>query len=547
MAIKPTAGWNANSFLIFDYQNKSDFKFAGIDVSLNKLVMGHRDATGWHVDEQAVVTGGLKSDTSYNMLLAVNGLNATLVVNNQNAFTHTFQARIVNGYSYGLNWGLVGVGSNNSRGSFDDVQVQILPPQITFDQTEDFSDGIANLFTAGTTGAWSVGGGRYSATPGILTGMSLLDIGPDHLAVASYLELNATVSANGRAGFVFDRYGDESFKFAAIDSTANRLLIGHWTQKSGWVVDASATPTTAIVAGTSYSLNLTLKGTTVSAKLSPLGSPASIAVVGFSFNAATVDGNFGLLATGGIASFDDVRVKTDDAAFRTAGGGAQVASTTIATQSDSTLTQSQLDAIASVAISDWTRALGDGDARLAAFADVRIGVADLADGELGYTSGKSVLIDDNAAGYGWYTGMVPLQSSYMDLVSVVEHELGHVLGFSHDDANRFAVMSEDLAVGERLPILSLDKEAAAAPHAAPVAPTFDLFAQYGGMPNAGIDWQANASGGWNIALSPYAVPAAATTAGNLPSFAWTPADGNGDGSYDRMGRDLVGKKPGKSK
>jgi len=72
------------------------------------------------------------------------------------------------------------------------------------------------------------------------------------------------------------------------------------------------------------------------------------------------------------------------------------------------------------------------------------------------------------------------------------------------------------------------------------------------MPNAGIDWQANASGGWNIALSPYAVPAAATTAGNLPSFAWTPAggqaaDGSGDGSYDRMGRDLVGKKPGKSK
>src|SRR6185295_3810086 len=137
---KPVGGWAANSYLIFDYQGKADFKFAGIDVSTNKLVMGHRDASGWHVDEQAAVKASLKADTSYNLLLAINGLNATLVVDNQLAFTHTFQPRIVAGYSYGLNWGLVGVGSNNARGSFDNIQVQVLPPQITFDQTENFSD-----------------------------------------------------------------------------------------------------------------------------------------------------------------------------------------------------------------------------------------------------------------------------------------------------------------------------------------------------------------------------------------------------------------------
>ena len=43
-AIKPTGGWKANAYLIFDYQAQTDFKFAGIDVSTNKLVMGHRDA-----------------------------------------------------------------------------------------------------------------------------------------------------------------------------------------------------------------------------------------------------------------------------------------------------------------------------------------------------------------------------------------------------------------------------------------------------------------------------------------------------------------------
>jgi hypothetical protein len=320
------------------------------------------------------------------------------------------------------------------------------------------------------------------------------------------------------------------------------VTIGHYTAKGVWVNDAVVSKT--VLAG-SHTLGLSLKGTTVSVTLD------SQTVAGFAFNAATVDGRFGLLARSN-ANFDDVRIKTDDSAFSTTTGGAQLASSTITTQSDSTLTQSQLDAIASVAISDWTQALGDGDARLAAFGDVRIGIADLADGELGYTSGKSVLIDDNAAGYGWYTGLVSQQSSYMDLVSVVEHELGHVLGFSHEDASRFAVMSEDLGLGERLPILSLGKEPAAAPHASPATPAFDLFAQYGGMSNASIDWQASAIGGWSVPLSPYAAPAATTSAGNFSSFAWTPnsgqaGDGSGDAGYDRIGRDLIGKKPGKTK
>ena len=35
--------------MIFDYFRPTDFKFAGIDISTNKLVMGYRDASGWHV------------------------------------------------------------------------------------------------------------------------------------------------------------------------------------------------------------------------------------------------------------------------------------------------------------------------------------------------------------------------------------------------------------------------------------------------------------------------------------------------------------------
>jgi hypothetical protein len=306
LAIKPTGGWNANGFIIFDYQGKQDFKFAGIDVSTNKLVMGHRDSSGWHVDKQGTVQGGLKADKYYNLLLAVDGVTATLVVDNQMVFTHAFQARVVDGYSYGLNWGLIGVGSNNARGRFDNVRVQVLPPQLTFDETEDFEGTPALEFSGYSSGLWSVAGGAYTSNTSGTTGLSLLDLGPDSLAVSSYLELTTTITTTGLSGFVFDRYDDGSFKFAAIDATTGQLMIGHYTTKKGWVIDATVWK--AIAPGAAYTLGITLKGTTVSVSLD--GQVA----LGYTFNAATVDGSFGLLATG-LSSFDDLRVRTNDAAF----------------------------------------------------------------------------------------------------------------------------------------------------------------------------------------------------------------------------------------
>jgi hypothetical protein len=126
---KPTAGWKANAYVIFDYFSPTDFKFAGIDESINKLVVGHRDAGGWHVDKQGVVTGGVKSGQAYDMLVAVNGTFVTVTINNKVAFSHNYAPRILDGEPVGLNKGLVGVGSDNSRGVFDNIKVQVLPPQ----------------------------------------------------------------------------------------------------------------------------------------------------------------------------------------------------------------------------------------------------------------------------------------------------------------------------------------------------------------------------------------------------------------------------------
>jgi Ca2+-binding RTX toxin-like protein len=511
---KPTAGWKANSYIVFNYQNTTDFKFAGLDISTSKLVMGHHDESGWHVDEQASVKGGLKAGTYYNMLLAVNGLNATLLIDNKTVFSHTYAPKVIDGYSYGLNWGYVGVGSDNSRGSFDNIQVQVLPPNYTLQTTDDFQ-GAAELQFTGEIGAWTVQGGRYAAAPNGATGVSLLDLGVDNLNVASLLELSATVNTEGRAGVVFDRYGEENFKFAAIDAATDQVMIGHYTTKAGWVLDATAAR--AIGAGSDHTLGVTLKGSTVSLTLD------GQVLLGYVYNAATVDGNFGLLAMGTqTTSFDDVTVKTNDQAFVETSGEPMLASTVPSgpapTTEGAVLTAPDLDAIATVAIAEWTDRLGSGDPRLAALSGVLISVTDLADGVLGYTEGNSILIDIDGAGQGWFLDASPEDSAefathargllearpdsaaygHMDLLSVMMHEMGHLLGVEDGDA-AYGVMSQELQAGTRLSLDPVKTNGTSATAEAAPQPGSDTNAS-GATTLAApvIDWQgalAPAQGG----------------------------------------------------
>jgi hypothetical protein len=305
VAVKPTAGWKANAYLIFDYQSPTDFRFAGIDVSTNKLVMGHRSATGWHIDKQASVQGGVRADKAYNVLVAINGVTATMVVDNNQVFSHAFAPRVVDGYAYGLNNGFVGVGSDNSRGTFDNVTVQVLPPQITLERTDNFTPPAELTFNP-VSGTWNVQSGVYVAGATGQSALSVIDLGVESLNVNSYLELNTKVSTTGRAGFVFDRYEDR-FKFVAIDAVTDQLIVGHYTAKKGWANDVVVPR--VINAGAVYDLGISLYGTTASVKF------GGQAVVGHVFNATNVDGQFGLLTTSSAATFDDVKVKTNDPAF----------------------------------------------------------------------------------------------------------------------------------------------------------------------------------------------------------------------------------------
>jgi uncharacterized delta-60 repeat protein len=89
--------------------------------------------------------------------------------------------------------------------------------------------------------------------------------------------------------------------------------------------------------------------------------------------------------------------------------------------------------------------------------DVRI--ADLGGTTLGLASGHTIWLDDNAAGWGWFVDQTPGDDAEfltpgsqgeqhrIDLLTVLEHEVGHLLGFAHTNGG---VMAETLLPGARL-------------------------------------------------------------------------------------------------
>jgi hypothetical protein len=228
------------------------------------------------------------------------------------------------GFTHGLNEGMVGLGANNARGEIDNVAVQVLPPDITFADTQDFSGGAAIGFTGDRTGSWTVSGGRYVAAPSVDgAAMSMIELDVEALQAASVLRVETTLSTEAMSGVIFDQYGPEQFKFVAILAETDQVVIGHHTANRGWVHDAIAER--PIEAGTDHDLRVSATGTSISVDLD------GQAVLGHVFTALVVDGHFGLFSHNGAGSFDAITIETNDSEVQGYAGPIETGSDAVST------------------------------------------------------------------------------------------------------------------------------------------------------------------------------------------------------------------------
>ncbi|HEY7310523.1 MAG TPA: Ig-like domain-containing protein [Gemmataceae bacterium] len=115
------------------------------------------------------------------------------------------------------------------------------------------------------------------------------------------------------------------------------------------------------------------------------------------------------------------------------------------------LTTAQMQPVLQEAIDLWREA-GVPAASLLALSNMTVEIAPLPSGYLGLTFGNTIWISPNAAGYGWYINPSLTNASVpagrVDLLTVLLHEVGHVLGYG--DTGTDNVMEEYLKPGVRL-------------------------------------------------------------------------------------------------
>jgi len=273
--------------------------------------------------------------------------------------------------------------------------------------------------------------------------MALLDIS---------VKLNFSVGGEG--GIIFDQYGPQDFKFVTI--SAGKITLGHRTAK-GWFTDLVVN-NSAIVAGTDYTLGLSLKGTSVSISLN------GQSVGGKVYNALVTDGGFGLLSRTGTTSFDTITVKSNDP---------NLDGQTFALTAKASETGAAEGVVSTELLNEWLASLGTSSL----FRDVTlVAVNDLPGDAIAWNVGDgTILIEATAGGYGWFIDPTPADSSEfvrndsgliapesspaygrMDLLTAVMHEIGHLLGHEHGENE---LMEATIAPGER----KTDEIPAAAP------------------------------------------------------------------------------------
>jgi hypothetical protein len=321
----------------------------------------------------------------------------------------------------------------------------------------DFETGPATFLGANSVGTWTANADGYLSGDPSIGGVStawggdIAFITSDvRAAPGQVLEIQTTLVSGSAGGVVFDQYGDSDYKFVFIDETG-QVSIGHQSGNN-WAIEATA-EMPAQVRG-DYNIKVSLVGSTVSVIID------NQSVVSHAYNALTGDGGIGLLSASTNALFESISISTNDPAYLDAITGEALRATGEAADTSGVTLEAgtDLQPLLDAAVARWSNWLGES---LPGADALSVWITDLPDDLLGLTVGDVIYVDSDAAGFGWFVDGTPdydaefdadgnaLVGSHaengIDLLSVIAHEVGHVLGYDHD-----TLQVSTLSTGTRL-------------------------------------------------------------------------------------------------
>jgi hypothetical protein len=488
--LNSTLKTSAQGGFVFDYYGSEDFKFVTVSVETKQILLGHHTLkAGWVIDA-ALANTGLNSVTDYSLGVTLKGSTVSVTVNDQSGLSYAYNALVTDG-SFGLL-------ARNGQVSFDTVNVKTDDP--SFAQPAQPTISISDpSFTEGNSGSATafvnLTLSQEAASP---VTVEYTTVNGTATAGSDYLSQSGTVTfAPGETSIQvgFTVYGDTVFEpdetFSILLSNPVGAQLGDDTGTITIVNDdASPMPNVfisdvSVIEGrlgktSSATVTLSLSNPSTERVTVILNTADGTAKGGVDY--ATVS-NASITFEPGITSklyaftvYGDGTVEGDEVFY------AQLSNAVGATITDGTgqvtilnddrakvqavtggdskaiLSSEDLAPIVEEAINRWETVLGENATVLD---NLSFTITDLQGLTLGETLSPSViLIDTNAAGNGWFIDPTPADDvefvnvtspSGVDLLTVVMHEMGHVLGYDDLDpvVGPASLMSAKLEEGVR--------------------------------------------------------------------------------------------------
>jgi hypothetical protein len=504
--LSATLGTEARGGFVFDYYGPDDYKFVALSAQSGEVLIGHRTArTGLMIDAAWSDPDLIGSSDDHALGATLMGNTVSVMLDNQGVLSFAYNALVTDGR--------VGLLAQNGSASFDMFKVMTddpafagtTPPPVTLptisvsdasvtegdEGSQDVSlsitlsaaavdtvtvdyatvDGtaVADQDYLGVSGTLIFASGETVKTVTIpVLGDTLVE--SDETFTLQLSNLTGATLADG-VGIVGIRNDDSNSTPATPEISIDDVSVYEGDRANKTKVNVTVrlsqastqTVTVDLVTadGTAQSVldYVAVSGATLTFAAGETVKTYTLTVNGD--KVAETDEYFMVTlsnATGGAAISDGegrVMIINDDGMPLTAAAAPDEAGTVEA------LTDEMLAPIVDAAIERWVQALDLDAGQLIRLYTVDFQIGDFAGLTLGLADKETILIDADAAGYGWFVDETPKDdvefadgssdaTGKMDLLTVVMHEIGHVLGYDDAAEDADTLMSATLDPGERV-------------------------------------------------------------------------------------------------